>query len=36
MSSFSYRFVSCYTDFVHPAQPTGIYNALYMLDGVRN
>lgn len=32
LSSHGYRFVSVYTDYVHANQPTGIYNALYMLD----
>lgn len=29
LSDLGYRFLSCYTDFVNPSQPTGIYNALY-------
>jgi FkbM family methyltransferase len=29
LAQYGYRFVSAYTDFVSPEQPTGIYNALY-------
>ena len=30
LTSHGYRLVSFYCDYVHPRQPTGVYNALYM------
>ena len=31
LNSYGYRLVSFYTDFVHPEQPVGVYNALYVV-----